>query len=189
MMPLDRATLARAGAVAILLLLLLLLWIGPVGAYVDLVGEGAEQIAQKAAVLQRYRALANAGPVDRPESAPIEPARTDPALLIPAIPEAQAVALLQETVKSAAAAAQVQIQGLQVLRGEGEAGVLRIAVRIRALGDVGGLGRLLYAIETSRPLLYPDNLQIQSQATAPGTPPSPLQFQLDIAGFKAGASS
>jgi general secretion pathway protein M len=194
MMSLDRATLARAGAVAILALLLLVLWIGPIGTYVDLVGEGAEEIAQKAAVLQRYRALADAGPADRTGSdrtgsARTDPAPTDPALLIPAMPDAQAVALLQETVKSAAAAAQVQIQGLQVLRSEGEAGVQKIAVRIRALGDVGGLVRLLYALETARPLLYPDNLQIQAQAAAPGSPPSALQFQLDVAGFKAGAPS
>jgi len=184
MMALDRATLTRTGAVAILILLLPVLWIGPIGAYVDLVQDVAGEVAQKAALLQRYRALADVGSSDR-----TEPARTDPALLIPAIPDAQAVALLQETVKSAAAAAQVQIQGLQVLRGEGEGGVLRIAVRIRASGDVGGVGRLLYAIETARPLLYPDNLQIQSQAAAPGAPPSLLQIQLDIAGFKAGTSS
>jgi general secretion pathway protein M len=189
MMPLDRTTLARAGAVAILALLLLVLWIGPIGAYVDLVGEGAEEIAQKTAVLQRYRGLVDAGPADRTGSAQTEAARADPALLIPAMPDAQAVALLQETVKSAAAAAQVQVQGLQVLRGEGEAGAQKIAVRIRASGDVGGLGRLLYALETARPLLYPDNLQIQAQAAAPGAPPSALQFQLDVAGFKAGAPS
>jgi len=140
-------------------------------------------------VLQRYRVLADAGPADRTGPDRTEPARTDPALLIPAMPDAQAVALLQETVKSAAAAAQVQIQGLQVLRGEGEAGVQKIVVRIRASGDVGGVGRLLYALETARPLLYPDNLQIQAQGAAPGAPPSALQFQLDVAGFKAGAPS
>src|SRR4029077_12257592 len=104
-------------------------------------------------------------------------------------PDAQAVAMLQETIKGAAAAAQVQIQGLQVLRGEGEAGALGIGGGIRGPGDVAGVGRLLHAMEAARPLLYPDNLQIQSHAAAPGTPPSPLQFQLDIAGFKAGASS
>ena len=189
MMSFDRATLARAGAVAILALLLLVLWIGPIGAYVDLVGEGGEEIAQKGAVLQRYRVLADAGPADRTGPDRTEPARTDPALLIPAMPDAQAVALLQETVKSAAAAAQVQIQGLQVLRGEGEAGVQKIVVRIRASGDVDGVGRLLYALETARPLLYPDNLQIQAQGAAPGAPPSALQFQLDVTGFKAGAPS
>ncbi len=183
-MPVDRAVLARAGAVAILLLLLAVLWVGPIGAYFDMVGQGADELAQKANLLQRYRALAG----DAPTQA-AQPPQIDASLLIPAVPDAQAVALLQETVKAAAAAAQVQVQGLQVLRSEGEGGALKIGVRIRASGDVGSLGRLLYAIEAARPLLYPDNLQIQSHAAAPGTPPSPLQFQLDIAGFKAGASS
>lgn len=184
MMSLDRAVLERAGALAILLVLLVVLWIGPIGAYVDLLGQGAEEIAQKSALLQRYRALADAAPAQSNA-----PARADPSLLIPAVPDAQAIAVLQETIKSAAAAAQVQVQGMQVLRGEGEAGALRIGVRVRAAGDVNGLGRLLYAIEAARPVLYPDNLQIQAQAAAPGAPPSPLQFQLDIAAFKAGESS
>jgi general secretion pathway protein M len=184
MMSVDRAMLARAGALTILLVLLLVLWVGPIGAYFNLVGQSGDEIAQKSTLLQRYRALAEAPPT---QSA--EPARTDPSLLIPSVPDAQAIALLQETVKSAAAAAQVQIQGMQVLRGEGEAGALRIGVRIRAAGDVTGLGRLLYAIEAARPVLYPDNLQIQAQAAAPGAPPSALQFQLDIAAFKAGAPS
>jgi general secretion pathway protein M len=184
MMSLDRAVLTRAGAVAILLLLIAVLWVGPVGAYFDLVGEGADAIAQKTALLQRYRALAEAAPAERGE-----PGRGDPSLLIPSVPEAQAVAMLQETIKNAAAAAQVQIQGLQVLRGEGEVGALRIGVRIRGTGDVAGVGRLLYAIEAARPLLYPDNLQIQSHAAAPGAQANALQFQLDIAGVKAGSPS
>lgn len=183
-MSIDRAVVTRAGAIGILLLLLLVLWIGPIGAYFELVSAGADELAQKAALLQRYRMLADIPTAGRPEAA-----RTDPSLLIPAVPDAQALALLQETVKSAAAAAQVQIQGLQVLRSEGEAGALRIGVRVRAVGDVASLGRLLYAIEAARPLLYPDNLQIQSHAAAPGTPPSPLQFQLDVSGFKAGPLS
>jgi general secretion pathway protein M len=184
MMSLDRSALERAGALAILLVLFLVLWLGPVGAYLDFIGQGGDEIVQKSALLQRYRALADAAPAQ-----PVAPARTDASLLIPAVPDAQALAVLQETIKSAAAAAQVQIQGMQVLRGEGEAGALRIGVRVRAAGDVNGLGRLLYAIEAARPVLYPENLQIQAQATAPGAPPSPLQFQLDIAAFKAGTSS
>jgi general secretion pathway protein M len=183
-MSLDRTVLTRAGAVAILVALLAVLWIGPIGAYFDMVARGADALSQKATLLQRYRALADAPPAEHSE-----PARGDPSLLIPAVPDAQALALLQETVKAAAAAAQVQIQGLQVLRSEGEPGALRVGVRIRGAGDVASLGRLLYAIEAARPLLYPDNLQIQSPAAAPGAPPSPLQFQLDVAGFKAGPSS
>jgi hypothetical protein len=184
MMSLDRTILERTGALAILLVFLVVLWIWPIGGYLDLIGQGADEIAQKSALLQRYRVLVDAAPAQSGG-----PAHTDASLLIPAVPDAQAIAVLQETIKSAAAAAQVQIQGMQVLRGEGEAGALRIGVRVRGAGDVNGLGRLLYAIEAARPVLYPDNLQIQAQAATPGAPPTPLQFQLDIAAFKAGAAS
>ena len=46
------------------------------------------------------------------------------------------------------------------------------------------LRSLLYAVETAHPLLYPDNLQIQSHATMPDAAPGILDFQLDISGFK-----
>jgi general secretion pathway protein M len=100
------------------------------------------------------------------------------------MPESQASALLQETVKSIAAGAHAQVQGLQVLRGEPVGGATRIGVRVRASGDIGSLRSLVYAIETARPLLYPDNLSIQSHAAAPDTAASVLDFQLDISGFK-----
>ena len=181
----DSAFLRRVVALGILALVLMAAWVGPVAAYRELLGAEAEQIEQKSAVLQRYHGL-----VESP--APASASAADEAgagLLLPDLPEAQAVALLQETVKSAAAAAQVQVQGLQVLRADSEAGAQRIGVRVRATGDAAGLGRLLYGIEAARPLLYPDNLQVQSHMTAPGTPPAPLDFQLDISGFKAGAPS
>ena len=90
-------------------------------------------------------------------------------------------------------AAQVQVQGFQVLRAEPLPGAVKIGVRLRGSGDVAALGRLLYAIEAVRPLLVPDNLQVQGRATAPGLSPEsasvPLEFQLDVSGFRAGAPS
>ena len=177
----DGPTLNRAAALAILAVLIGVFWIGPVTAYRDLVDAGGDEIATKTAMLQRYRVLA------------AEPAATSdppgPSLLYPDIPESQAVALLQETVKAAAASAQIQVQGLQVLRGEALPGAARIGVRIRAAGDVSNLRSLLYAIEAARPMLYPDNLQIQSHAAAPGAAPGLLDFQLDVSGFKAEPAS
>jgi hypothetical protein len=116
-------------------------------------------------------------------------------LLLPEIPDSQAVARLQETLKAAATAAQVQIQGFQILRSEPVPGAVRIGVRLRGSSDVAALGRLLYAVEAARPLLVPDNLQVQGRAASPAagsTPeptPIPLDFQLDVSGFKTGASS
>jgi general secretion pathway protein M len=173
----ERPNLGRISALVILAALIVLFCLGPAAAYWGWVAGNADALAAKAAVLQRYRALAGA------ETKAAVPA--GPALLFGDMPESQATALLQETVKTAAAAAHVQVLGLQVLRSEAVSGATRIGVRVRASGDVAGLRGLLYAIEIAKPLLYPDNLSIQSHAAVPGAAASVIDFQFDISGFKA----
>jgi general secretion pathway protein M len=174
----EHWTVGRCAALAILAGLVVLFCVGPLAAYCALVVSNSEEIATKQALLQRYRTLANA------EQGAPAPVPTGPALLYPDMPESQAFALLQEAVKNDAAAARVQVQGLQVLRSEAVTGATRIGVRVRGRGDIASLRSLLYAVETARPLLYPDNLQIQSHATMPDAAPGILDFQLDISGFK-----
>ena len=176
----ERPNLGRISALAILAVLIALFCLGPVAAYCGWIADNADSLAAKAAVLQRYRLLAGA------EAKAAAPA--GPALLYAEMPELQATALLQETVKTAAVAAHVQVQGLQVLRGEAVSGATRIGVRVRASGDMTGLRNLLYAIETAKPLLYPDNLSVQSHAAMPGAAAA-LDFQFDISGFKAEPAS
>ncbi|HWB49889.1 MAG TPA: type II secretion system protein GspM [Stellaceae bacterium] len=177
----ERPALGRAAALAILAALGVLFCVGPLAAYGEWIAGNAEALAAKAAVLQRYRLLTV------PQGG--APAPVGPALLYPDMPESQATAVLQETVKTEAAKAHVQVLGLQVLRGEAAAGATRIGVRVRASGDIAGLRNLLYAIESARPVLYPDNLAIQSHVAAPGTAPATLDFQFDIAAFKAERAS
>ena len=177
----ERPNLGRISALVILTALIALFCLGPVAAYWGWVASNADALAAKVAVLQRYRALAGA------ETKAAAPA--GPALLYGDMPESQVTALLQETVKTAASAARVQVLGLQVLRSEAVSGATRIGVRVRASGDVAGLRSLLYAIETARPLLYPDNLSIQSHAATPGAAPSVLDFQFDISSFKTDPAS
>jgi Type II secretion system (T2SS), protein M subtype b len=149
-----------------------------------LVGARAERLAERTALLHRYRALVDMPALEATRSKP-----GAPAIMLPDTPEAQTIALLQENVKAAAEASKVRINSLQVLRSETLASAVKIGVRIRAAGDVAGLARLLFAIEAARPVLYPDNLQIQARAAAPGKAPEALDFQLDISGFKPGTSS
>jgi len=174
---LARPSLTRIGALAILVALVAAFCTGPVAAYCDLIVANNDSLAAKSALLQRYQMLAGA--------APSAAASAEPALIYPEMPESQVSALLQETVKSTAATAQIQVQGLQVLRSESMPGAVRIGVRVRASGDMASLRKLIYAIETARPVLYPDNLQIQSHAASPDAAARPLDFQLDISGFKA----
>jgi len=177
-----RSLRGRGAALALLALLFALFWIGPAAAYFGLIQSGSDEIDRQSALLQRYRTLAEAPHPGQPNPA-------EPDLLLPEIPDSQAIARLQETIKSAAAAAQVQIQGLQVLRSEPLPGAVKIAVRVRGSGDVAALGRLLYAVEAARPLLVPDNLQVQAHPAPADAPPAALDFQLDLSGFKTGASS
>jgi general secretion pathway protein M len=177
----------RVAALAVLAVLLAALWTGPVSAYLDLVGDGADRLEQRALLLQRYRTLASMLPA--PETETLRSSAGSPAVMLPDTPEAQAVAMLQESVKAAASASRVRINSLQVLRSETLASAVKIGVRIRAAGDVAGVARLLFAIEAARPVLYPDNLQIQAHAATPGKAPEALDFQLDISGFKPGGSS
>ena len=177
----EHPVVGRAAALTILGTLVVLFCVGPLAAYWDLVAGNNDELATKQVMLQRYRALASTGP------SPAVPATPVP--LYPDVPDSQASALLQETVKNSAAAAHVQVQGLQVLRSETVGGATRIGVRVRGSGDVASLRNLLYAVETARPLLYPDNLRIQGRAPSSDTTPGPLDLQLDISGFKADPES
>jgi general secretion pathway protein M len=178
---LDRPILRRVTALAILAALIAAFWIGPLAAYCGWIGANEEALAAKSAMLRRYQALA------RPVTSGVAPAES--ALLYPEMPESQASALLQEAVKNAASAARVQVQGLQMLHSEALPGATRIGVRVRATGDIASLRGLIYAIETARPVLYPDNLQVQSHVMIPDAAPAPLDFQLDISGFTPGPAS
>lgn len=177
----ERPALGRIAALAILAALIALFCAGPLAAYCGLLADNGDALATKGALLQRYRTLA--------EAKTLPQVAAGAALLYPDMPESQASALLQETVKHTAAAAHAQVLGLQVLRSEATNGATRIGVRVRAGGDMASLRSLLYAIETARPLLYPDNLSIQSHAATPDSAPSALDFQLDISGFKTEPAS
>lgn len=187
MTPVDRPGLSRIAALAVLALIVAIFCFGPLAAYLDLVRSNDETLASETAMLQRYRALASAGLAATGSSVTAPP--NGPALLYSDMPESQASALLQETIKNAAGTAQVRVEGLQVLRNETLPDATRIGVRVRASGDIASLRSLIYAIETARPMLYPDNLQIQSHATGSDAAPRSLDFQLDVSGFKAGPGS
>ncbi len=177
----DRQILSRGAALAILLTLIGAVWIGPVAAYVGLLRDGAEQIAAKEQFARRYEALVDSRGPDQLA------ALKDP-VLFPGLSDAQALATLQEAVKGLATKSHVEIQGLQILPSDSQAGLSRIGIRIRATADMDGTNGLLYAIEASRPLLYVDNLQLRPQM-ANNVPTPVLDLQFDVSAFKPGPSS
>jgi len=172
--------LSRVAAVAILLALLAALWLGPVAFYQNWRAADAQAIAAAAQTLARDRALV-AAKEPRPNDAA--------AILLPALSDAEAAALLQETLKHAAQAADVEIDGMQVLPADTLAGAARVGLRLRARGGTAGIARLLYEVAASHPFLYPDNLHILSHAMAPQGAGAVLDFEFDVSAFRAGAAS
>jgi len=185
MMRSQPAEYGRIAALGLLALLVLLLWAGPVRAYLDLLDSGAEQVAQQTGLLQRYRELSGHPPAAATANSPAGTGE----IMLPPLPEAQALALLQQTIKTTAQASRVEIRSLQVLRSETLAEALRIGVRINAAGDIAGVARLLDAIERVRPVLYADNLQLRARPGADinSSAPQLLDLQLDIAAFSPAA--
>jgi len=180
----ERKILARAAALLVLLLIFAALWIGPIMAYLDLLDADGRQLGLSEQTLQRYRDLA--GPA---RSEPPSASRSAVTLLFPQGSDSETVALLQQALKAAAAAAQIDVRGLQVLQAEALPGASRIGVRLRGTGDIVGLNRLLYIIEAAHPLLYPDNLQVRSRAARPATASGVLDFEVDVSSFKAGPAT
>ena len=124
----DHRAIGRITALGILAGFTILFLVGPFAAYCGWISGNNDALAAKAALLQRY---AGCSPAPTPtrrrccsatgRSASTDtntPAPAGPSLLYPDIPESQASALLQETVKNTAAAAHVQVQGLRALRSE-----------------------------------------------------------------------
>lgn len=178
----ERPVAGRAAAMLLLGLVVAAIWLGPISAYLDLLHSGAAKIEQQSTLLQRYRVLA-AAPAPAAAVAP-----QDSTLLLPVTADAQAFAVLQELVKTAAAEAKVQVLGMQVLPSETLPGAVRLTVQVRASGDVAGLAGLLHAVEAKRPLLVPDRLQVQARPALPNADQGALQFQLDVSGFKPAVS-
>ncbi|HUK61565.1 MAG TPA: type II secretion system protein GspM [Stellaceae bacterium] len=177
-------TLSRAGALAILLVLLATVWLGPVALYEEVRANDAAAFAAATATLARDRAAL---------AAPDTARGANDAILLPPLSDAEAAALLQETLKRAAQTADVEILAIEVLAPDRLAGAARVGLRLKARGDVAGIARLLYAVAASRPLLHADNLHIAAHPAAPGSATAAaapnLDFEFEVAAFKAGAAS
>lgn len=178
---------SRTAALLVFTVVLALAYAGLAAPYLDHVAALDETLANRAALLARMRALSDAPA----HGAPAVPAA---ALLLPELSDAQAVGTLQDRLKGFAARDGLELQNLQVLPRAELPSVARLAVRLRAVGDVGALNRFLHAVESAEPVLLVDNLRIQSRQPRPAAPGSAnaptaaLDVQLDVIGFKADAS-
>jgi general secretion pathway protein M len=102
---------------------------------------------------------------------------------------ALAAATLQQVIKDAITDAGGSVVSAQVLAPAAEKHLQRIALKLRMTGDIGAMQRSLYAIESVRPLMFVDSLDITSSRkrarrgkTVDGS--VPLRATLEISGYR-----
>ncbi len=78
--------------------------------------------------------------------------------------DALAAADLQSRVQTLVQSVGGQMASLQTLPSEDEQGFRRVTIRLQMRTTIGPLARILHSLETGTPLLFIDNLDIQSRA-------------------------
>ncbi len=107
--------------------------------------------------------------------------------------DALAAAELQERVRAVIAGGGVTLRSIQILPAQDEEGFRRIAIRVQVSTALEGLFEIAYALETTKPLLFIDNVDVQSRMvrqTTTGPAPDPmLAVTLDLYGYRPAEGS
>ncbi len=176
----------RLAAVCLLLLVVAVGYVGLGGPLAAQYAALAQREAQTALALERYRRI-----VARTEAPRVGAGRSDLPLngiYLPGDSPAQAVAALQDRVKSAVAEAGARLGSVEVLAPRVDDGVARQAVRARFAADTRSLQQVLHRLEASRPLLLLDNLYVRARDARSDKTRLRLDVRIDVAGFADGAA-
>jgi general secretion pathway protein M len=145
-------------------------------------------VADTRALLERYNRLAAARPSLEAQLAAIEQKPDTAAYYLSGATDALAAAALQARVTALVEGSGASLLSIQTLTSTEERGMRRIAIRLQMTAEIAPLVRVLHGLETGIPLLFVDNLELQSQA-APAIEPdtaqasAPLIVGFDLYGY------
>lgn len=176
----------RLAAVALLLVVPALPFLAVVRPLLDAHAERADQIAELETKAQRLGAVAAAGAELTRQREALAERRDQGGLLLSGASEALAAAALQNTLKAAAARAGGDLRSTQALAVTEEKGFRRIAVRALLASDAEGLRTLLHAVESARPPLFVDGLEVRGRARTSDAEEPRLDIRIDIFGYAGG---
>lgn len=154
--------LSRLLAVALLVFVVVVPYLGILRPYLESLREGREEIAEIVALRDRYVALAAGVRIDGWEEGLREEGDGQPAYL-QGPSEALVSADLQNRVKMVVQENGGELNSTQVLEPTSEETFRRLSVRVRMSGGSEALYKVLYALETERPFLFIDNIDINAR--------------------------
>jgi len=123
--------------------------------------------------------------------AKVQQDRNVTAQYLPQSVPALAAAELQQRLKALIEAAGGTLQSIQALPPVEEAGAIKVTISAVMNGDVGGLQKVLYDLESQTPLLFRDNLEVTARVNRPRLPSGryatytriQLNAQFEISGY------
>lgn len=181
--------LSRLGAIGLLALLVSLPAFGLIMPVVALHQTQRDQAAMLEGQLARLGALAAARDDLRRQQADLAVRRGKSGLLLTGGSEALATANLQNTVKTAVALAKGELRSTQALPVTVDQGARRLTVRALLSTDIEGLRTFVHVIETGRPMLFIDDLDIRARSAGRAGEEAEkvaLEVRVDVTGYLGG---
>jgi general secretion pathway protein M len=145
-------------------------------------------IADTSEMVERYDRLAASRASLEAQLAAIEQKPDTAAYYLDGATDALAAASLQARVTALVEGSGATLLSIQTLTTTEDRGLRRVAIRLQMTAEIAPLVRVLHGLETGIPLLFVDNLELQSQA-APQTEPdaapasAPLIVGFDLYGY------
>jgi hypothetical protein len=128
---------------------------------------------QVARIENYRRVLAHAGAVEKQTSEIESRMKAQQERLTAGATATQVAAELQGTVSSMAATAGLNVLSSQILKEEEAEGSKRVGVRLTLSGDLGGVAKLIAAIESGQKDLLVSHLEINRKLGSTRRPPTP----------------
>lgn len=184
--------LSRLLAVALLVLVIAVPYLALVRPYMETLGEGRENLAEAVSLRDRYLSLAAASAGIGGWTQSLSDESDGAAAYLQGASEALVSADLQNRVKTVVQDNGGVLNSTQILDSASEEGFRRVAVRVRMSGGSEALYKVLYVLETERPFLFLDNIDINARSVRAreGQPETiELMVSFDLFGYMRPASS
>ena len=156
--------LSRAAALLLLAVVFAAAYVWIVGPIVTAYADTEADIADTSALVERYDRLAASRAGLEAQLAAIEQKPDTAAYYLSGATDALAAAALQARVTTLVEGSGATLLSVQTLTTTEDRGLRRVAIRLQLTAEIAPLVRVLHGLETGIPLLFVDNLEVQSQA-------------------------
>ena len=174
----------QALAVGIALLMATLIYLIVISPILQLYESGGDRLQARRDMVDRLRVSERALPTLRVEAAKLrDPSNNGAVLLVgssPTVAAAQLQTRLKELVESSGA----HLASSEILSPEPQDGYQKIGLHVSFSGDLTLLTAVLRGIETARPAMFVDNVEIRGGAD-PGEASPTLAIAFDVYGFRS----